>query len=236
MITLSISTNTTAGYISTRSLFSNLHKITAKYNYSSTLFHDNYRDINNFKSFTSLIIYDFNTEAFSVKTLEKHLKSNKVSSLILADNSKKTSDIKNSVSQHYRLIIKLSTPLKLDQKLYSQFYIYLAKILKIDSYIDQNGSDLTSFYSPIEDQKHLYINSDYALNTDTIIENFYESNISKDILAAKKKNPSNSYATNQRLASLKDRVIVRDTHNRDIEISTKGDINEQDNIYSLGQI
>jgi len=144
--------------------FENLSKLTSSKRYSSAQFNDGKRKKSNFNGFGNILIYDVDNDADSIlPLLEAVTLFEEVSSLVVTTKSHQKE--KNGiVSDRYRILIPLDEAISIDLSEYSDYYLHVASLLGIETYIDNACKDAARMYQPNYCQKVYYSQSEIVLN------------------------------------------------------------------------
>lgn len=211
MITLSVSEHDiTKGYKSWVVPFSRVGEVTAKYNYSAATFKNGYRDGDHVAALGSVMIYDFDDGVITIDEVADFLLNNKISAIIATSKSHQKEKNGKPPCDRFRLFVPFDRRIKINHSDYSDFYMYMAKFLRIDDKIDVACKDRSRFYYPNHSQVVRYLNTGMVLDADVFERNFelFKHKTAKQ--QPKKANPPKKQKQQQQMG-LKNNEIPRDT-------------------------
>lgn len=153
--------------------FIELHYITQNHRYSSAIFKYGKRKANNCIGFGNLFICDIDNDRVQLSLDEAVKQFSDITSLIVTTKSHQI-EKNNQTTDRYRIIIPMTNNLEIDKEDYPDFYIYTSKLLGINEYIDTACKDVARMYQPNLEQLVHYSNSKNIIDSEMIVESFYE--------------------------------------------------------------
>lgn len=182
MVELNISNELTFGFQKYNIPFTSIGKYIKKYCYSACSFKSGHRNKENIESLGNLLIYDFDDGAVTVDEMRKYLENNKLTSAIFTTKSHRIEKNGKPAVDRYRLFIPFSRNIEVSVYDYSDFFMYVAKLLNIDDLIDTACKNPSRSFYPNPKQEEYYIDGGRIFDTDFLQNNFKkysEKNIDK---------------------------------------------------------
>lgn len=215
--------------------FDDLFSRTSYFRYSSAIFENGKRSIENCNGFGNCLIYDVDNDGVVDFTLENALEYfSDIQSLIVTTKSHQK-EKNGKVADRFRVVISVDEDISVSVDDYSKYYIHVTEILGIAEFIDHSCKDAARMYQPNPNQEVYYSQSDVVLSEKQLRISFEEKkfldNSSREILIDEAI-PEYSGSKTDYLRSILETTSLLDLLNYD-EKFVKGNRNQY--LYSAGR-
>lgn len=176
---ISISSKITEHFQTVKLPFLRLFEVTAKYNYSSSKYKDQYRNRKNVIGYSNMLIYDID-EKLNLDDGKSIFSDLGCTGLITTSRSHQK-DKKGVICDRFRLFFLFDKDMQFENyDTYSIFYMYFATLIGLVDYIDTACVDASRFYYPNPKQEHFYFLEGQVFRFQTLYKNFVQWNKMQD--------------------------------------------------------